>query len=846
MRRFLLKLFRRRNLQNDLETELAFHREMAAAQGNPIGLGNTSVLKEQALDLWRFNFPENLWRDLTYATRGLLRSPGFVLSAVLSLALGIGVNATMFSLTVEFLFSQPSVSDPQSMVTLQVGGNSHAERKIRTMVEESGIFTDVIGENVESSVNWNSGSDTRPISSVLTSKNYFAVLNVPMAVGRGWTKDDPDEVAVLGYPFWQKHFNGDPSVIGRAVNLNGRMHMIVGVLPENHRTLFGFGVSPEVYLPSDQDGTYLMLFARLKPGMSLGEAKAAMLTVTERLPGLYPDRWKKNPGCAIASVDGIARLQQDGQLTAVSLFFVMLMVITGLVLLIACVNVANLLLARASARRQEIGIRLSLGASRGRLLQQLMAESCLLALLGTVLGLFLAYATAKSLAAIPLPLPIPIRLRIEPDWRVFLFAAVLAVIATIVSGLLPALQSVRESIQTSLRRDRKIRMRRILVTGQIAISVVVLTTGFLFLRNLLLSSAISPGFDVHHTLRAAVHFPPAAKTEPLRISVFVDQALQKLQAIPGVEAVAASRVIPFNGNVVYGTEMTFPDSGETRKSRFNWNAVTPDYFKAMSIPIYEGRPFVLSDAHGPNVVLVNRTFAQRYLQGRRATGTVMVWHLENEKKPFTIIGVVGDTKNISIGEDDRALLYQPLSQIDNNRPATQFVVRSKLPPTVQVEPVRAALRQLEPEAGLEVATMYSSIGLAFLPSQIGAVLLGSIGLLGLILAVVGLYGVMAYSVARRTREIGVRIAVGATSRDVSRMVFGDSARLILIGLAIGLAIAFFVTKPLTMFLIPGLSPSDPLTYFVVMLVLTGAGLIATLGPVQRALAVDPAASLRYE
>lgn len=493
MRRFWLKLFRRRKLQEDLETELAFHREMAAANGNSIGLGNASVVKEQAFDLWRFTFVENLWRDLVYASRGLMRSPGFVASAVLSLALGIGVNATMFSLTVEFLFSQPSVSDPQSMVSMKIGGNSHAERKIRAMVEESGIFADVIGEDVEGVVNWNNGTETRPIFRAVTTKNYFDVIQAPMAIGRGWTKSDPNEVAVLDYSFWRTHFNGDPAVIGRGINLDGRMHTVTGVLPENHRTLFGFGVSPQIYLPRDFDETILMLFARLKPGMSIGEAKAAMLTLTERLPGMYPERWERNPGLEISSLDGIARLQQGGQMTAVSLFFAMLMVVTGLVLLIACVNVADLLLARASVRRQEIAIRLSLGASRTRLLQQLMAESCLLALLGTGLGLFLAYGVAQLLASIPLPLPIPIRLRIEPDWRVLLFASILAVIATVICGLLPALQSVRESIRSSLQRDRKLRLRRVLIAGQIAVSVVVLTTGFLFLRNLLLASAISPG-----------------------------------------------------------------------------------------------------------------------------------------------------------------------------------------------------------------------------------------------------------------------------------------------------------------------------------------------------------------
>lgn len=846
IRRFFLKLLRRRSLQKDLEAEMAFHREMAAAGGNPMPFGNPTLIKEQALDLWRFTFIENLWRDLVYATRGLQRSPAFVLSAVLSLALGIGANATMFSLAVEFLFSRPSVSDPQSMVSILIGGNSHTERNILNMVAESGIFTEVIGENIEASVNWNNGSDTRPIFSVFTTKNYFTAGNPTVALGRGWNSDDPDEVAVLSYQFWRKHFNADPSVIGQAINLDDRAHTIVGILTENHRTLFGFGLSPDVFLPRYRDDTHHMLFARLKPGMSVGESKAALLTVTERLPGLYPDRWQRNPGAVVTPVDGIARLKQDKQLQTVSLFFALLLAITGLVLLIACINVANLLLARASARRQEIAVRLSLGASRARLLQQLMTESCLLALLGTGSGLFLAYAVAKLLASIPLPLPVPIRLRIEPDWRVIAFASALAVIATVCCGLLPAFQSIRESISSHLHRDRKLRLRRALVAGQIAVSVIVLTTGFLFLRNLLESSAINPGFDVRNTLRAQVRLLPESKKNPERIIHFVEEALEKLHAVPGIEAAAAARVIPFNGNVVFGTDLIIQASGEKKRTRFNWNAVSPGYFKAMSIPVYEGRVFSHADDAGPKVVLVNGTFVQRYLGSQPATGTVFTWDRGNEKTQYTIIGVVGNTKNMTIGEDERAQLYQPLSQIDNVRTEVQLILRSATPPTTQVEPIHRVLRQLEPTAGLEVKTLYSSLGLAFLPSQIGAALFGAIGLLGLILAAIGLYGVLAYSVARRTREIGVRVAVGANRSDVSRLIFMDSARLIVVGSAIGLFAALLVTQPLAMFFVPGLSPRDPLTFTVVVVVLAVTGATATMGPVRRALSVDPVTALRYE
>ncbi len=530
---------------------------------------------------------------------------------------------------------------------------------------------------------------------------------------------------------------------------------------------------------------------------------------------------------------------------ATGLFFVVLLVVVGLVLLIACVNVASLLLARASARRREIAIRLALGASRGRLLQQLLVESLLLALLGAGLGLALSQLVAALLAQIHLPLPIPIRLQIEPDWRVALYAAFLMTVATLACGLLPAWQCVRESIASDFHRGGRLRFRRTLVAAQLAVSLIVLATGFLFLRNLWKSTALSPGFDVRRTLRAEVHLPPAAYKDAQRKNLFIEQALREFKALPGIEAVAAARLIPFTDQIRQGSRLTFPETGRDVQATFHWNAVSTDYFRAMDIPVRYGRVFSPVDRGGNRVVVVNETFVQRYLDGGQAVGTTLHWGPEG-KTPYQIVGVVAGTKTITIGEDDQPQLYEPLAQTDSGRPRIQFVMRSATPPVTQLDAVRQILRRLEPGAGAEVATLYSSIGLAFLPSQIGAGLLGSIGVLGLLLATIGLYGVMVYSVTRRTREIGVRMALGAGRGDISRMVLLDSAKLIGAGAAAGVFIALFVTKPLAMFLVPGLQPADPLSFLAVLLVSILTGLAATWGPVRRALAVDPIASLRHE
>jgi len=842
MRGPFLKLFRRRRMQQDLEAELAFHREMSEAGGNSLPVGR---VREEAYDVWRFTLIENLWRDIVYAARGLRHNPALVCTALLSLALGIGANTVMFSLGMEFLFSEPSVRDAKSVVSVQLGGNSHAKDSVVSFVRDSGFFADVAGENEEAFINWNDGVETHPLFGVFTSNNYFAALGIPLAYGRGFLPDDPKEVAVLQHQFWVKHFNSDPAIVGRAINLDGRAYTVVGILPAAHRTLIGFGFSPDVYVPAYLPDTYLAIYARLKPGMSYGEASAGLATVASRLDATLPEDFKYAKSIHMTPLAGMARLKQD-EVSIVGIFFLLLLAVTGLVLLIACVNVASLLLARASSRRPEIAIRLALGASRGRLLQQLLAESLLLSLLGAAFGLLLSQAITSMLGKMQLPLPLPIlRLHITPDWRLGLYAAFLTIVATVACGLLPAWQSVKESIAGDFHRDRRMTLRRTLVSAQVAISLVVLFTAFLFLRNLIAANEISPGFDVRHTLRAEVHLPPDTYKDTQRKNLYVAQALQALRAIPGISAVAAARIVPFTDSTSFASDLVFPDTKEKVRVHFQWNAVTPAYFQAMGIPLRQGRAF-LETARGSNrVVIVNRTFVERYLGKRPAVNRTFLWGPKGTLS-YEIAGVVENTKNMTIGEDPKPQLYEPLAQIVNDRPRIQFVMRSDIPPAAQLEAVRQALRGLEPGAGIKVATLYSSIGLAFLPSQVGAVLMGSIGGLALLLAAIGLYGVMVYSVTRRTREIGVRIAIGARPGDIARMVLLDSARLLAAGSVVGVVVAFFVAKPLAIFLVPGLKTSDPLSFAAVVGVLALTGLVASWGPMRRAVAVDPMTSLRQD
>lgn len=843
MRSLLLKLRRRRSMERDVETELAFHREMAAAHGNPIPLGNTAVIQEQARDLWRFAWIENLWRDLLYGARGLRRSPALVITTLLSLGLGIGVNMGIFSLAVEFLFSQPSVRDAGSIVAIRLGGNSHSSKAVVDFVRASGLFQDVVGENEETYINWDDGAETHQVFSVQVTNNYFTVLGNPIAYGRGILPGDPDEVAVLSNRFWRNHLHGDPAVVGRAIRLDGRSCTIVGILPADFRTLIGFGYSPDVYVPRYLDDTILALYARLKPGMTIGQARAGLITVARRLDQAMPGPFKNADDVQVAAIAGMERIKTETEMQTVGLFFIMLLVVVGLVLMIACVNVASLLLARGAARRQELAIRLSLGAGRGRLFQQLLLESAMLSLMGAAAGLLMRQALASGVERLQLPLPLPIHLHLSLDWRVTLYAILLAGFATVACGVLPAWRSIRQSIAPNLRRENRMRMQRALVVAQLALSMVVLTAGILFLRNLLRTNAIDPGFDVRHTVYADVNLPPQVYRDQRREKIYIAAALREVAALPGVEAAAASRVIPFTGATRFMTGLKFPDTGKTVRAFFYSNAVSPDYYRAMGIRMRRGHTFLTPGDDSRRPLIVNQAFADRYLSDRDPLGRTFIWG-EN-KMPCVIIGIVDGTKNFSIGESDEPQLYEDIARAHHDHPHVQFVVRSAAP-GAQLRAVRAALRRIEPDAGLEVATLYSSIGLAFLPSQAGAALLGSMGILGLILAVIGLYGVMVYSVSRRTREIGVRLALGASRKDIAGMILASAARLIVIGSAAGLLCAFFLVKPLALFLVPGLRPSDPVSFLSVAVVLAATGLAAAWSPARRAAAVDPMTSLRYE
>ena len=850
----------------ELDDEIEFHIQMRADELEKAGashkqaltqaqceFGSSVRMREQTRAAWQIHWLEDLLSDLRYGLRALRRNPGFAAAAIFSLALGIGANTTMFSLTMEFLFSEPSCRDPRTLASMQVGGNSHAHMPHYRFLRDARLFDGLAGSFEEAESNWRFGNDTYRLHTMRVTENFFRVVGVPVAMGRPIEPGDGD-VVVLSDRFWKARLAGDPNVIGKPLIVDGRPYTVAGVLPADHRTVLGFGFSPDLYMPASRESDIVALIARLPEGMSLGAARARLVAACEQLDKVYPNQygprfaWSKN--VSVIPVAGIERLKSLNMIPFTA-FFGMLLVVVGLVLLIACANVSSLLLARASARRQELAIRLAIGAGRGRIVRQLLAESLLLALMGTVAGLLLNMWLSGVMNRVQLPLPIPMQLLIQPDWRLLLYSIAVAVVSALAAGLMPALKATGEGAGAALKQtERQVggrwTLRNALVVGQLAVSVVLLTTGFLFVRNMARSMTMSPGFDAEHATWAYMRLVPEKYTRPETTRALVRSALSELRTLPGVEAASIATVVPLNSNSIQGDSIRTDVSGEVISLGFHDNFVAPDYFRTMGIPLAAGREFLPSDREGAaGVAILNENLAHRLFGNRNPVGHTLWFTDPTVGDPITIVGVARNSKYFTLGEENGVAMYFPYAQSDSPTVNLHFLVRVARPRDV-VKEIAQTLGRLDSSAAIEVKPMRDAMGFAFLPSRIGAALLGSMGVLGLALASIGLYGVLAYAVSRRIREIGLRIALGADSGTIVRMVVRQSLSLVIVGVAIGLGIAAFATRPLALFLVPGLSPTDPVTFLGVVGVLLAVAIAATLGPATRAVRIDPMTALRYE
>ncbi len=533
LRELLLRLrwvFRRSRFRSELAEEIQFHIESRSTELEQSGVparealararrefGSRLKAAEDTSGAWEIQWLEDLFSDLRYAARAFRRNPGFAATAIFCLALGIGANITIFNVTTSLLFSEPSARDSASMIAIWEGGNSGSSFTDYKFLRDSHVFDGVAGINVEREVNWRAGDQTSRLYAGVVTDDFFTTLGIPFLLGRGIAPRETN-TAVLSYRVWRGKFNGDPAILGRKLILDGRVFTIAGVLPANHRSIVGFALSPDVYVPVMRDDDNVQFYARMTKGMTMPEARARLQSIFEQLDRIHPkDGWKRTNQVRVTGVTGFDVLNQSMP-GGVAAFFAMLMIVVGLVLLIACTNVASLLLARASSRSHEFAVRLSLGASRRRIVRHLLAESLLLCVLGAIAGLAVDMICAKVIDRITFPLPIPIHPVISPDPLLLWYLLGATLVSALCCGLLPALRVVRRDPNQGLKQEETEpghawNLRSILVSGQLAASIVLLAAAFLFVHNLLRATSSNPGFDVDHTIWAYMRLVPERYTD---------------------------------------------------------------------------------------------------------------------------------------------------------------------------------------------------------------------------------------------------------------------------------------------------------------------------------------------
>jgi predicted permease len=814
-------------------------------------------------------------QDIRYAVRQLVKSPGFTLTAVVTLALGIGANTVVFSLVNALLLRPLPVERPGELVrvyTSEWSEHGVSDRRYGTSSYPDYLdfrarargLAGVVAYGPASAVMQSGGATTSTVSGQLVSGNYFSVLGVRPALGRFFLPDEDAKpmaspVVVLGDRLWRQRFGADSGVVGSTVSINGRPFTVIGVAPARfasadfERTGNFFvamamqrAVVPEEDLLRTRGTRWLDMMARLAPGTTREQAEASLNAVMRALAEEHP---AENRDRVLTVTAGRTMVGAGEDRRAVLGLAAAVLAVSGIVLLIASMNVANLLLARAVRRRREIAIRLSLGASRRRIVRQLLTESVLLALSGA-LPAVLATLWATDLVA---ALPLPVGLDPSPDLRVLAFAVLVAVGTGIVFGLAPALHATRPDVLPGLKDggDRgtaaRTRLRDALVIGQLALSLLLLAVGGLLVRSLRAQQRVDPGFDVARVLVVPLRLQTYGYTGD-RLPEMKARILARVRALPGVEAAAMGGTIPLAGGRSR-TQVTIPGyTPGPREDMELWTAeVGGDFFRLLGIPVVRGRELAAGEQSARPVVLVNEAMAWRYWRGRDPVGT----RVRTGSGEAEVVGIVKDARYYAVSE-------APVPMLFVQRPLAGYAlfVRAAAPPRAAsgavadaaalAPAVRAALRELDPSLALDrAATMPDVLRDQLEPARAGASALAAFGLLALLLAAVGLYGVMAFQVAQRTREIGVRMALGARHGDVARLIVGETMRVTAIGAAVGVALAVLAGFAMRAALY-GVSPADPIILGAVVLALAVTALLASALPARRAARVDPVEALRAE
>ena len=885
--------------ERELHQELQYHLERQAEKHMRAGVpreeavrrarlefGGVDAAKEASRDARGTALVEHLMRDLRYSARLLIKSPGFAAVAVLSLALGTGANTAVFQLLDSVCLRTLPVQSPESLAQIRLDDASHGYTR-GNMNRLDGL-TNPIWENLrqrreafsnlfawaDDSFSTSATGELHVISGLWVSGEFFPALGIQPALGRLFAPSDDYRGcglngAVISYGYWQTHFGGDREVIGRNLMLNLRNVPIVGVTPPEFTGL-DVGRTFEVALPICADAAlrgaasrlddgvtwWLTIMGRVRPGWNLDRvgryleaSSPALFEAT--LPPKYPResvkdylRMRLAAYPAASGISGLRRQYQDP--------LWILLATAGLVLLVACANLANLMLARASARECEIAVRLAIGASRGRLIGQLLAESGLIAFLGAAAGLALSRALARLLVAMLATEGSSVLLDLRPDWRVLCFSAGLAVAACLLFGLAPALRSTRQGPGEGLRAEarggtanrERFGLRRALVAWQIALSLVLLSGAVLFVRTLGNLASADLGFKPGGILVASVGFG-RANASPARSAPLRRELMARLAAIPGVDSLAEVTLVPLGGSS-RGNHVWMDTAASNSGGLVSSTDVGPGYFRTIETPVLAGRDFDERDAAGAaRVAIVNEAFASQVVKGENPVGR-RFWIEATPFDPQTlyeIVGVVKNTKYFELREDYGPVVYLPVAQMARPTAGTRLLIRSSLPMQGAASAIRQVIGRLEPNARFTFEVLQTRIHDSLLRERLMAALSSAFGLLAALLSAVGLYGVVSFLMAHRRSEIGIRMALGATRRDIVAMVLREIGVLLAIGIALGAVLTVLLASTAQSLLF-GLKPYDPLTLSIAALGLAGVALFASYLPATRAASLNPATTLR--
>ena len=863
-------LLRKKSVEREMEEELRFHLRMRAEENVRRGMapdeaeraalesfGQWARIKEHCRDFKGGGFMEVLLKDVKFGARTLLKNRGFTLVAVLTLAIGIGANTAIFSVVNAVLLRPLPYRDPERLVTvLHDGWKPVAPANFLDWREQSQTF-----ESIAAAQSWSltmTGREQPEQLEVLqTSAELFQMLGVDAALGRTYAagEDQPgrERVVVISHRLWQRRFGGDPSAVGQQVTFDGEPYTVVGVMPPDFQFAPFWATHAEAWLPldlgprvNDRRGQSLRVFARLKPGVTASQAQAEMETISRRLEEQHP---RENEGLTV-SVDPL----HEKAVGKSRLALLVMLGAVGFVLLIACANVANLMLAKAASRRKEIAVRLALGAGRWRVVRQLLTESLMLSLAGGGAGLLLASWSNTALASLGQG-TLPRVQAVGLDARVLLFTLGLSVLVGLLFGLVPALRSTKTDLTESLKdrargstQDRRHRrVRQLLVVGEIALSLVLLVGGGLMMRSFLRLTSVDPGFDPRGVLTATVPLSgPRYSTEEQR-AAFFQRLTAQVASLPGVKSASAINHIPLGGDVwTFGfTVEGRPAPPDAERPAAVYRVVRPDYFRTVGAALLKGRDFTEHDGpSSPGVVVVNEALARRQWPGEEPLGKRITVG-GGGAKPREVVGVVRDVKQGEWAAEPKPEMYLPHSQAASPRSMT-LVIRASSDPSLLGPEVRREVWAIDKNLPVsQVISMEEVVAGSVGQQRFNALLIGLFAAAALVLAAVGVYSVMSHTVAERTHEIGVRLALGARGRDVLGMVIGQGLVLTLAGLGVGLTGALALTRVIASILYE-VSATDPLVFGGVAAVLTLAALLACYIPARRATKVDPIKALRYE